>query len=433
MISWEDPQGTISGSTLAVGGGVASGSTGTVNGTVFNRFIRGYILFQNAADLSASFRQSLNFSRVVEHEIGHTIGLGHTQTDGSVANPTSNIMLASCCSGATPVPPAIGQDDLDAVTFIYPSGIAPPPPAGCSYTVSPTAASAPQGGGSGSVSVTTTAGCPWSAASNNTSVVTITSGSSGTGSGTVTYTVVANTTSTQRTATLTVAGQTVTITQPGVTGPTCNYVVSPTAVSVGVAGSSGSVSVSVAAGCTWTAVSNATFTTITAGASGSGVGTVSYTVAANSALSQRSGTMTIAGQTVTVTQDGTGPFMSLDRTSLNFGATTSGGTFTSQTSAQTVRLSQIGAGTVTWTAAPPGRATVSPTSGTGPATLDRRQPNASVLEAALLFRSVTLSFTDAGLPDRSRRLPDVPNGIHGAVRRHRYASEQRAASTDRSP
>ena len=56
VITFEDPDGEISGSTLAVGGGWADGSGGTVNGTTFYAFSRGYVIFQNAADLSASFQ-----------------------------------------------------------------------------------------------------------------------------------------------------------------------------------------------------------------------------------------------------------------------------------------------------------------------------------------------------------------------------------------
>ena len=58
-------------------------------------------------------------------------------------------------------------------------------------------------------------------------------------------------------------------------------------------------------GCNWTATvssSASSWITITSGASGSGNGTVTYAVAGNSSASSRTGTMTIAGQTFTVTQ-----------------------------------------------------------------------------------------------------------------------------------
>ena len=56
------------------------------------------------------------------------------------------------------------------------------------------------------------------------------------------------------------------------------------------------------AGCPWTAVSNDPFITITAGTNGVGGGTVRYTVPGNTNTIPLTGTMTIAGQTVTVNQ-----------------------------------------------------------------------------------------------------------------------------------
>ena len=91
---------------------------------------------------------------------------------------------------------------------------------------------------------------------------------------------------------------------PSECGGSCSYSINPTGASYAAGGGTGSVTVTAGAGCSWTAVSNATFITITSGASGSGNGTVNYSVAANGGTS-RTGTMTIAGQTFTVTQTGT--------------------------------------------------------------------------------------------------------------------------------
>ena len=93
---------------------------------------------------------------------------------------------------------------------------------------------------------------------------------------------------------------------PSDCGGTCSYSISPSSASYAAAGGTGSVSVTAGAGCAWTAVSNATFITITSGSSGSGNGTVAYSVASNTGTTSRTGTMTIAGQTFTVTQAGTG-------------------------------------------------------------------------------------------------------------------------------
>jgi Zn-dependent metalloprotease len=93
---------------------------------------------------------------------------------------------------------------------------------------------------------------------------------------------------------------------PADCGGTCSFSINPTSASYAAAGGSGSVSVTAPAGCAWTAVSNATFITVTSGSSGSGNGTVNYSVASNAGSSSRNGTITIAGQTFTVTQAGTG-------------------------------------------------------------------------------------------------------------------------------
>jgi Zn-dependent metalloprotease len=93
---------------------------------------------------------------------------------------------------------------------------------------------------------------------------------------------------------------------PADCGGACTFSINPTSASFAAAGGSGSVTVTAGAGCAWTAVSNSTFITITSGSSGSGNGTVGYSVAANTGTGSRNGTMTIAGQTFTVTQAGTG-------------------------------------------------------------------------------------------------------------------------------
>jgi hypothetical protein len=169
--------------------------------------------------------------------------------------------------------------------------------AACSFTVSPTTQTVVSAGGPASTAVTTAAGCTWTATSN-AAWITITSGSSGSGNGTVNYSSAANTTTAQRTGTLTVAGKTVTVTQSA----PCTFTVSPTSQSFAAAGGTATVTVTTAAGCTWTAASSATWLTITAGASGSGNGTVSYSAAGQASTTERVGTLTVAGQAVTVTQ-----------------------------------------------------------------------------------------------------------------------------------
>ena len=90
----------------------------------------------------------------------------------------------------------------------------------------------------------------------------------------------------------------------GVTQSTCVYALGSKSLAIEHAGGAGSVGVTTGTGCGWTATSNAPFITVTAGAAGTGNGTVTFAVAANLG-SVRTGTLAIAGEVFTVTQDDT--------------------------------------------------------------------------------------------------------------------------------
>jgi hypothetical protein len=84
------------------------------------------------------------------------------------------------------------------------------------------------------------------------------------------------------------------------------FSLNPTSQNFGVSGSTGIVNVtSTGSTCSWTAVSKSSFITVNSGSSGTGNGTVGFTVAANPNSGQRTGTITIAGKTFSVSQDGT--------------------------------------------------------------------------------------------------------------------------------
>jgi Viral BACON domain/Putative binding domain, N-terminal len=166
---------------------------------------------------------------------------------------------------------------------------------GCTYSVAPSLQNVPSGGGSGTIAVTTAAGCPWTAASN-ANWISIASNASSTGPGSVSF-AADTTTGPSRTGTLLIAGQTVTITQSSA----CAFTVSPTTHNVGSGAGSASLSIGAAAGCAWTASSDVPWITIAGQTSGTGGTNVTLNVAANSG-GARTGTLTIAGQTVTVTQ-----------------------------------------------------------------------------------------------------------------------------------
>jgi uncharacterized protein (TIGR03437 family) len=86
-------------------------------------------------------------------------------------------------------------------------------------------------------------------------------------------------------------------------GPVCSFTVTASKSTFDTSGGAAGVTVATAAGCTWQAASNATWITVTAGSPGSGNGTAQFTVAKTpDAANFRTGTLTVAGQTITITQ-----------------------------------------------------------------------------------------------------------------------------------
>jgi all-beta uncharacterized protein len=96
-----------------------------------------------------------------------------------------------------------------------------------------------------------------------------------------------------------VAGVGISVTQAALA---CTYTLSRTSDQANPDGDQGEVSVTAPAACAWTASSQATWVHITSSASDSGNGKVTYTVDANKTEATRTGTLTIAGQTFTITQ-----------------------------------------------------------------------------------------------------------------------------------
>ncbi len=196
----------------------------------------------------------------------------------------------------------------------------------CTYTITPTTTSHSLLPETGTLTVTAPENCSWTATSNNDEWITITSGKSGQGNGTVTYSVRGNSPvgllcispappecfikSKSRSGTLTIAEQTITVNQLGEAD--CTYTITPTTAVHGNHSETGTLTITAPAGCDWYANSETQWITITSKDSGQGNGTVTYSVAGNinagcispcSPIQSRSGTISVAGQTVTVTQN----------------------------------------------------------------------------------------------------------------------------------
>ncbi len=196
-----------------------------------------------------------------------------------------------------------------------------PPP--CTYTLSPTAASAPTLGGTVSFTVNTGALCAWTPTKTDPFITNLTG--SGPGTGTVSFTVQNNGTTRSRSANITIntgggGTQTFTVTQFGIN---CAYLISPNNVSATASGGSASVGVTTNAGCSWNAASSNGLTVVPPG-NGSGNGSVSLNIPANNSTSPRTLTATVANQTFTVNQSGVNCTVGLSASSVQLPA--SGGT-----------------------------------------------------------------------------------------------------------
>jgi hypothetical protein len=173
----------------------------------------------------------------------------------------------------------------------------------CTLAISPGTAAFGSDGGSGNVTVTVSAGCAWSV-TTGADWISVTAGATGNGPGTVTYAVTANPAAGSRNDSLTIGAQTHTIAQQGRVPVICSYEISPGAAEFLKDAGTGAFTVTAPGVCAWTAVSNASWLVVTSGTQGSGAGRVSYAVARNLDVAERSGAVAVADQKFTVRQSG---------------------------------------------------------------------------------------------------------------------------------
>ena len=228
-------------------------------------------------------------------------GLTAAFTPSTIASPGSGSSSLKL-SAASGVSPASFNVSITASggglsqTTVLPVTILP----NCSFSISPASASVAAAAGTYSFNVTTQTGCGWNA-STTASWISFPLGNSGTGSGKVTYAVSGNNSLTARSGGIGLAGLTFGVTQAAASAV---FSLNPTSANFGSSGGSGTAALTASpANASWTASSNASWINITSGTSGAGSKVLSYSVAANSGAA-RTGTMTIAGLTFTVTQSG---------------------------------------------------------------------------------------------------------------------------------
>jgi hypothetical protein len=178
----------------------------------------------------------------------------------------------------------------------------------CSFDLAPGSASYNKDSATGSLAVNTLAHCQWSA-SSSAGWLAVMAGAQGTGSGTVSYAVERNREPGGRTAAITVADKTFTVTQAGDAG-VCDYSVAPVVFTPCMSVPYNlTATISAPAGCTWTVDPDASWITLTSARTGSGSATITFKVADNydaprqSVVKVRWPTVT-AGQNLQVQQAG---------------------------------------------------------------------------------------------------------------------------------
>jgi hypothetical protein len=169
----------------------------------------------------------------------------------------------------------------------------------CTYTETPATQTVTNAAGAGApLTVTSPTGCTWTATTPAT-WITITPPTTGAGNGTVNFTVAANTVATARTGMINVGDKTVSVTQSA----PCTYTVAPLSQTFTRAGgASQTITVTTQALCAWTATSNAPWITLNPVPNGVGTGAMTFMVGSYTGTMQRTGTLTIADKTFTVTQ-----------------------------------------------------------------------------------------------------------------------------------
>ncbi len=120
----QDPSGCAG--TLAIGGFCSTYNTKTINGTVFNQITFGKVTFNNGWSACSGWTQC-NVAEVATHELGHTIGFGHSADNDSIMRAYAHFD-GRCAT--------LAADDIAAVTFAYPLMGTPAPTS--TFTVSPT-------------------------------------------------------------------------------------------------------------------------------------------------------------------------------------------------------------------------------------------------------------------------------------------------------
>jgi hypothetical protein len=165
---------------------------------------------------------------------------------------------------------------------------------GCTVSVNPTSLNVGAQTTTETIHVEGAAGCGWTATSQ-ASWITVASGAAGSGDGAVGLNIATNS-GPRRTGSVTIGSRTVAVTQ----SEGCDYSVTPQRVDLPGIGGTATLTIDTGAGCSWTAATDTGWIGVSA-RSGTGPGQLQVSAAQNSSP-PRSGTLAVAGRSVTVNQ-----------------------------------------------------------------------------------------------------------------------------------
>ena len=318
--------------TATLSGGVAQNVTGQATWQSSNTAVATVtsagivtVLADGEADISATFQSVTGKLHLVISTVPSSFGLSGNVTDAATGAALSGFtvqVIDGPNAGKTATTDSAGRYAIPEVA----KGTTTVAASGASYdtqsrtvtiagdtqldfalrrtapcvTLMPASASVGAGASSGQITVDAPASCTWTAASR-AAFLTITGRTNATGSGVVTYDVAANPTGTIRSGSLTVGDQLFTVTQSAA----CVYAVSPMSIAA-APGDANQFLIAVTTGdsCSWTAASQTPFIILASTPNGTGSGSVLVNMASNLG-NRRTGTLIVAGQTVTVVQQET--------------------------------------------------------------------------------------------------------------------------------
>jgi len=167
----------------------------------------------------------------------------------------------------------------------------------CTYSVSPSTIYVAPSGYGPQYSINVTSACAWTPVAGSGSWIILQNGSSATtGNGTATFSVLPNT-GAQRSQTLTIGNQTVTVVQAA---STCTYSLSTASAEFSLAGGTAAVQLTTQNSCPWSVQSSASW--LTAGSqSGTGSASIEYTATANASVAYA--TLDVGGAYLGVTEE----------------------------------------------------------------------------------------------------------------------------------